>query len=83
MTPHRFDVHASITRAPSCTQNRSCRSIARIGWLLARFIRRDAVRYELYEARFGASLTAFRSDIDAVRAARIYRGTELLGSDAP
>jgi hypothetical protein len=83
MTPRRFDLHTSITRRPSCTQDRSRRSIARIAWLLARFIRRESVRYELYEARFGASLTAFRSDIGAVRAARIYRGTELLGSDAP
>ncbi len=83
MTLRQFDVHASITRPPSCTQDRGHRSIARIAWLLARFIRREAVRYELYEARFGASLSAFRSDIGTLRAARIYRGTELLGSDAP
>jgi hypothetical protein len=83
MTPRRFDVHASITRRPSCTEDGSRPSIARIAWLLARFIRREAVRYELYEARFGASSTTFRSDVVAVRAARIYRGTELLGSDAP
>ena len=75
-------MHTSITRPPSCTQGRSRRSIARITWLLARFIRRESVRYELYEARFGASAAAFRNDIAAVRAARIYRGTELLGSDA-
>jgi hypothetical protein len=82
MTVRRFDVHASITRPPSCSQARGRRSIARIAWLLARFIRREAVRYELYEARFGEPVSAFRGDVAALRAARIYRGTELLGSDA-
>ena len=83
MTIREFDARASSTRGASLQQDRSRRSIARIAWLLARFVRRDAVRYEHYAARFGASQAAFRSDIGALRAARIYRGTELLGSDAP
>ncbi len=82
MTVREFDAPASITRSPSYTQDRGRRSIARIAWLLARFIRREAIRYELYEARFGGSVHAFRRDIAALRSAGIYRGTDLLGSDA-
>ena len=82
MTIGHFDAPASTTRPPSRTRDRDRGSLARIAWLLARFIRREAVHYELYEARFGGSVRAFHRDLTALRNARIYRGTTLLGSDA-
>ncbi|MBV8370477.1 MAG: hypothetical protein JO036_16330 [Candidatus Eremiobacteraeota bacterium] len=81
MTIREFDARASSTRRASLRQDRSRRSVIRAAWLLARFIRREPVRYELYAARFGAPEDVFRCEIAVVRAARIYRGTELLGSD--
>jgi hypothetical protein len=83
MTTREFDAPASSTRRISLRQVRSRRSVIRAAWLLARFIRREPVRYELYAARFGVPAGVFRSDIATVRAARIYRRAELLGSDAP
>ena len=83
MTTREFDARASSTRRASFRQDRRCRSITRAAWLLARFIRREPVRFEPYTGRFGTPARVFRSDIAAVRAARIYRGAELLGSDAP
>ena len=82
MTIRHFDAPASITRPPSCTQDRGPRSIARIAWLLARFVRREPVRCELYEAHFRGSPREFRRDLATLRDAGIYRGAELLGSDA-
>jgi hypothetical protein len=81
MTVRQFDAPASITRPPSRTRDRGRGSLARIAWLLARFIRREAVHYEVYEAHFGGSVRAFRRDLAALRSARIYRGGTLLGSD--
>jgi hypothetical protein len=83
MTIRIFDAPASITRPPSHTRDRGHRSIVRIAWLLARFVRHEAVRYDLYEKRFGGSVASFRSDITAIRNARIYRGAERLGSADP
>jgi hypothetical protein len=83
MTTREFDARASSTRRASSRQDRSRGSVLRAAWLLGRFVRREPVRYELYAARFGAPVHIFRSDVAAVRAARIYRGTELLGSVAP
>ena len=83
MTTREFDARASSTRRASLRQDRSHRSIIRAAWLLGRFVRREPVVYELYAARFGTPVRVFRSDVAVVRAARIYRGTELLGSVAP
>ena len=80
MTTGQFDAPASCPRRASSTQKRSHRDIARIAWLLARFVRREPVRYEPYKERFGASMHAFRSDLTALRNAGIYRGTERLGT---
>ena len=81
MTIGQFGAPASITRPLSRNRDRGRGSLARIAWLLARFIRREAVHYELYEARFGGSARAFRRDLAALRSAGIYRGGLLLGSD--
>jgi hypothetical protein len=83
MTTRQFDAPASSPRRAS-TEKRSRRPIARIAWLLARFVRREPVSYEPYKERFGGTMHAFRSDLTALRNAGIYRGTERLGirSDA-
>jgi hypothetical protein len=81
MTVREFGASAPITRSRFATQRCDRASVVRAAWLLARFIRREAVFYDLYKARFRASAHAFRRDLCAVRDARIYRGTELLGGN--
>jgi len=80
MTLRDFDACASITRPFPSRQARD-RSTIRLAWLLARIIRREPVRYAPYKSRFDRTEYGFRRDIRAIRQARIYRGTELLGSD--
>ena len=76
MTSHQFAVRASITRPDSipveCGQSR----IVRIAWLVARFVRRDLVRFESYRERFGTSLRTYHRDIAALRDAGIYIDTQ-------
>lgn len=81
MTHTEFDARASITRPFSARHDRD-RSTLRIAWLLARMIRREPVRYGPYRRAFDRTEYGFRRDIRAIRKARIYRGTELLGNDA-
>ena len=81
MTVRQFDAPASSPRRASSMQERGRLPVVRIAWLIARFVRREPVRYELYQQRFGRSRRAFRSDIAALRDVGIYRGTERLGSD--
>ncbi len=81
MTTRKFDARASITRPVFLRQDRD-RSIIRITWLLARFIRRQPVRYGVYKHRFARTEYGYHRDLRALREAGIYRGTELLGSDA-
>jgi hypothetical protein len=80
MTVREFGASAPFTRGASSRQVRDPRSLVRLAWLLRRFVRREPVAYELYRLRFGRSVHAFRGDLAALRAARIYRGAELLGS---
>lgn len=83
MTTRQFDAPVSSTRPVSSREDRSGRSVTRIAWLLGRFIRREPVRYEHYKACFGESSCTFDEDVTKVRSARIYRGSELLGTDVP
>jgi hypothetical protein len=80
MTVREFDARASFTRGVSSRQDRAPGRLFRTAWLLGRIVRREPVAYELYRARFGRPVHAFHGDLAALRAARIYRGTELLGS---
>lgn len=81
MTVREFAARASITRRFSSRHERH-RAAMRLAWLLALMIRREPVRYAPYRRRFERTEYGFRRDIRAIREARIYRGTELLGSDA-
>ena len=80
MTSGQFGAPAPITRPPFHTRDHGGTNV-RIAWLLARFVRREPVRAEHYISRFGGSVHAYRRDVAALRAARIYRGRELLGSE--
>jgi len=44
-------------------------------------VREEPVEYEVYARRFNAPIAAYRDDLAAVRAAGIFRGTALLGSN--
>jgi hypothetical protein len=79
MTPRTFDAPASLTRRISSHPDRA-RRIDRAAWLLARFIRCEPVHYVIYERRFHRSSASFDGDLANLRAARIYRGTTVLGS---
>ena len=81
MTVRDFGARAPITRRFASGHDRD-RAAMRLAWLLARIIRREPVRYGLYKRRFDRTEYGFRRDIRAIRDARIYRGTELLGGDA-
>ncbi|HEX3464404.1 MAG TPA: hypothetical protein VHS78_10195 [Candidatus Elarobacter sp.] len=81
MTVHDFGAHAPITRRFASCHERD-RAAMRLAWLLARIIRREPVQYGPYRRRFDRTEYGFRRDIRAIRDARIYRGSELLGSDA-
>jgi len=50
--------------------------IVRAAWLIARFVRREAVRFELYRDRFGASPRAFRRDLALVQNAGVRVAVE-------
>ena len=84
MEKHRMTVRDFDARASSTRRFASChdRAALRLAWLLARIIRREPVRYGFYKRRFDCTEYGFRRDIRAIREARIYRGTELLGSGA-
>jgi hypothetical protein len=80
MTARQFDAPASSPRLASSTQDRS-HPVARIAWLIARFVRHEPVGYRYYYERFGRSMNSFHSDITTLRSARIYRNAERLGDD--
>lgn len=81
MTVRDFGARASITRGFASRHERD-RAALRLAWLLGRMIRREPVRYGPYRRRFDRTEYGFRRDIRAICEAAIYRGTELLGSDA-
>jgi predicted DNA-binding transcriptional regulator YafY len=72
MTAHPFAGAETITRRyPSsgdCVQSR----VVRVAWILTRLLRRDPVRFQSYQERFGASLRSFCRDIATLRDAGVY-----------
>jgi predicted DNA-binding transcriptional regulator YafY len=79
MTFHEFDASASTTRPLSAAQDPSRRAVVRAAWLIARFLRREAIRFELYHERFGRSMRSFRRDLAALRDAGAYLDYDLQG----
>jgi hypothetical protein len=80
MTNRIFGAPASITPPASSAQDAGNRRIARGAWLIARLVRHEPVRYKEFQERFGRPGRTFCCEVAALRAAGIYRGSELLGS---
>ena len=76
MTGPQFAVPASSTRPDHMPVEYGHSRIVRAAWLIARFVRREAVRFELYRDRFGASPQTFRGDLAAVRDAGVHVADE-------
>jgi hypothetical protein len=82
MTNRIFGTSTRITPHASTTPEAESVRIARGAWLIARLVRRQPVRREEYQRRFGLPGRSFCCEVAALRAAGIFRGSELLGSDA-
>ena len=75
MTGPQFAVPASSTRPDHIpVEYGNSRIVA--AWLIARFVRREAVRFELYRDRFGASPETFHRDLEAVQEAGLHIAVE-------
>ena len=72
MTGPQFAVPASSTRPDHIPVEYGHSRIVRAAWLIARFVRREAVRFELYRDRFGASAEIFHRDLAAVQEAGLH-----------
>jgi hypothetical protein len=78
MTNCTFGAPAPITPHASPAEEVGNRRIARGAWLIARLVRQKPVRYKEFEERFGREGHSFCCEVAALRAAGIYRGSELL-----
>ena len=63
---------------PAFADEASNRRIARGAWLIARLVRQEPVGYKEFQERFGRPGRSFCCEVAALRAAGIYRGSELL-----
>ena len=80
MTNRIFGASAPLTPPASCAQDAGNRRIVRGAWLIARLVRQEPVRYTAFQERFGRPGRTFCCEVAALRAAGIYRGSELLDS---
>lgn len=79
MTTRIFGGPPPIPPAASA-QDAANRRIVRGAWLIARLVHKEPVRYEEFQERFGRPGRSFCCEVAALRAAGIYRGSELLSS---
>jgi hypothetical protein len=80
MTHRIFPGPAPITPPASSAREAGNRRIERGAWLIARLVRQEPVRCKQFQERFGHSGGSFCCEVSALRAAGIYRGSELLGT---
>jgi len=80
MTTCIFGATAPITPSTSCSQETDNLRIARGAWLVARLVRQEPVRRKDFQERFGRLGRGFCCEVAALRAAGIYRGSDLLHS---
>jgi hypothetical protein len=80
MTNRIFGAPAPITPRASSALEAGNRRIARGAWLITRLVRQEPVRYKEFQERFGRPGRSFCCEVAALRAAGIYRGSELLGA---
>lgn len=78
MTNRRFGASAPITPPASSPLEAAERRVARGAWLIARFVRQQPVRRKDFQERFGRPARSFCCEVAALRAAGIYRGSDLL-----
>jgi predicted DNA-binding transcriptional regulator YafY len=76
MTAPQFAVPASRTRPARTPVEYGRARIVRAAWLIARFVRREAVQFEIYRERFGASPQTFRRDLAAMQDAGVRVAVE-------
>ena len=76
MTGPQFAVPASRTRPDHTPVECGHSRVVRAAWLIARFVRHEAVRFEIYRERFGASPQTFRRDLAAVQDAGVRVAVE-------
>ena len=79
MTSRIFGASAPIPSAHP-TQEVVNRRIVRGAWLISRLVRQEPVRYKEFQERFGRPGRSFCCEVAALRAAGIYRGSELFGT---
>lgn len=79
MTTRIFGAPPRIPPASS-TQKSANHRIERGAWLIARLVRQQPVRHKDFQERFGRPARSFCCEVAALRAAGIYRGSELLNS---
>ena len=77
MTTRIFGAPPPIPPTASA-QDTSNHRIARGAWLIARLVRKEPVRYKEFQERFGRPGRSFCCEVAALRAAGIYRASELL-----
>lgn len=82
MTNRIFGASPPITPHGFTTLEGENGRIAQGAWLIARLVRREPVRREEYQRRFGPPSRSFCCEVAALRAAGIRRGSDLLRSDA-
>jgi hypothetical protein len=80
MTHRVYPGPAPITSPSSSAEEAGNRRIARGAWLIARFVRHEPVRLKQFQERFGRPGRSFCCEVSALRAAGIYRGSELLAT---
>jgi hypothetical protein len=78
MTNRIFGASAPII--PPSPRDGGNRRIDRGAWLIARLVREEPVRYKDFQERFGRPGRTFCCEVAALRAAGIYRGSDLLGA---
>jgi hypothetical protein len=83
MTNRIFGAPAPFTPSTSCSQEPGNHRIARGAWLIARLVRQEPVRRKDFQERFGRPARSFCCEVAALRAAGIYRGSDLLHSPNP
>jgi hypothetical protein len=80
MTSCIFGGPPPIPSAPTQAANQR---IVRGAWLITRLVRQEPVRYKEFQERFGRPGSSFCCEVAALRAAGIYRGSELFRAQSP
>jgi len=78
MTNRNFGAPAPITPPAHSQREAEGRRVVRGAWLIARLIREEPVRRKDCQERFGRPARSFCCEVAALRAAGIYRASDLV-----